>query len=1222
MSEQVISHYELIEQIGRGGMGVVYKARDTRLDRMVALKFLPGEMSADEAARKRFFEEARAISALEHRNICVIHDIDETDDGRLFLAMAYYAGESLYERIRRGPLGVEEALALAVQMAEGLEHAHSKHVLHRDIKPANVILTVRGEPKIVDFGLARLASRPELTRVGTMVGTPAYMSPEQARGEGVDHRSDIWSLGLVVCEMVTGRQVFPAKTQEMALYALFNEDPDLSLLEARSWDLAQIVGRCLEKDPMARWQQVGELAEAIRGLATSIGGGDVSFGDLPTISPADAMPTVAMRRSPLPDVSEIVDPSLIADQTESVFVGREAELERLDGSLREMVDGRGGIVLVSGQVGSGRTALVREFCRRAESAVEDLVVSVGKCSAHTGASDPYSPFRQILSWLSGDFEASGSMLAASRERLERTWKMLPESVMALTESGPGLLDTLVPASGLKSRLSALGEAGERLAGRVGVSVAQRPEGGAGATQAEIFEQFTRVVQALARKVPQIILLEDLHWTDSASASLLAHLAHRVNGHRVLLVATYRHDELSVEGSEERHPLMPVINDLKREFGDIELRLGTEGGREFIDALLETRPNALGPGFRDALYRQTHGLPLFTIELLREMEETKMLVRDDEGLLVEGDDLDWERLPARTEATLADRVERLPDDLLEMLAPASVQGEQFSAEVIARIQEIEPRLAARRLSGELDKRYRLVAARGVRRVDGQRLSEYGFRHILYQRYLYSRLDEVEKSYLHEAVGEALEEIYGERSSEVAVDLARHFQAAGLSGSAIKYHRQAAANAMKMSANLEATEHLWKALALIPELTEAERDALEFGIQTALGPALTAMYGFTAPAVEEAYARARELSQRLQDEVGFPVLWGLFAFYAVRSEFEKSLPLARQMLEAAEASGEATQLVQALYVVGVTHFFLGDLGRAATRLGEALERGSAGATGTTSDMGDALAGAFAQDSRKVAASYEALIIWLGGDEAGALIRAEQALADAREDMHPFTLSTVCLLSGFLHLFRNDPDEVERFATRVVELSQEHQLFQVRDGSVLLACAAVMRVAGEAVEGESPDAETDAMRKALDEYKATGSHVFLPMYLAKLAEVWIGQGRADDALACLGEARETVERSGEQFWKAEIERLQGEALLESSVASDGPDAEGHLQAALETARDQGATALEVRAAISLVKALRGDGRLDEARAVLREAVSRLPEQVSTSDVDEARALLADLS
>src|SRR5437867_7236319 len=211
-----ISHYRILERLGAGGMGVVYKAEDTLLKRPVALKFLSARRTHDKAAQERFSQEAIAASALDHPNIGTIFEIDSVDD-QLFIAMAYYEGETLSKKLERGQVAPEEAVEIAVQVAEGLARSHEKRIFHRDIKPANLIVTPGGVVKIVDFGLAKLADIKGVTDPGLIMGTIAYMSPEQARGEAVDHRTDIWSLGVVLYEMVTGHLPFKGASAQAAI---------------------------------------------------------------------------------------------------------------------------------------------------------------------------------------------------------------------------------------------------------------------------------------------------------------------------------------------------------------------------------------------------------------------------------------------------------------------------------------------------------------------------------------------------------------------------------------------------------------------------------------------------------------------------------------------------------------------------------------------------------------------------------------------------------------------------------------------------------------------------------------------------------------------------------------------------------------------------------------------------------------------------------------------
>jgi len=258
-------------------MGIVYKAQDTKLDRFVALKFLTAQFGEDEEEKQRFIQEAKAASALQHNNICTIHEIDETDDGQMFICMDYYEGRTLHDLVKGSrdgspvPLPIDDALYYASQMCEGLAKAHEKDIVHRDLKPANVMITKEGVVKILDFGLAKLAGHSKLTKVGTTLGTAAYMSPEQARGEDVDQRTDIFSLGVLLYEMLTGQIPFKGDYDQAVIYAILNEDPE-PISEIRSHvpgNVLQVVNKCLQKEASERYQTASEvLTELTEGAPT------------------------------------------------------------------------------------------------------------------------------------------------------------------------------------------------------------------------------------------------------------------------------------------------------------------------------------------------------------------------------------------------------------------------------------------------------------------------------------------------------------------------------------------------------------------------------------------------------------------------------------------------------------------------------------------------------------------------------------------------------------------------------------------------------------------------------------------------------------------------------------------------------------------------------------------------------------------------------------------
>jgi len=263
--------YQIIQELGRGGMGVVYKAQDNKLKRAVALKFLPAELTHISEVKERFIREAQAAAALDHPHICTVYEFDETEE-KTFISMAYIEGQSLMKKIESGPLELYEALKIATQVAEGLQEAHKKGVVHRDIKSANIMVTEKDQAKIMDFGLARVTGTTLVTKEGMTMGTIAYMSPEQARGEEVDHRTDIWSFGVVLYEMFSGQLPFKGAHDQAVVYSILNEKPK-PLTDLRSdipMSLEQVVGKALEKNPDERYMNIEELLDDLRSISEGI----------------------------------------------------------------------------------------------------------------------------------------------------------------------------------------------------------------------------------------------------------------------------------------------------------------------------------------------------------------------------------------------------------------------------------------------------------------------------------------------------------------------------------------------------------------------------------------------------------------------------------------------------------------------------------------------------------------------------------------------------------------------------------------------------------------------------------------------------------------------------------------------------------------------------------------------------------------------------------------
>ncbi len=468
------------------------------------------------------------------------------------------------------------------------------------------------------------------------------------------------------------------------------------------------------------------------------------------------------------------------------FVSRQGELAKLDGLLDHALAGQGGLALISGEAGGGKTALLDEFSRQAGQAHPGLIALRGRCNAHGGAGDPFLPFREMLQSLAGDVESKRAGGTLSQEQARRIWEALPAVGAALVEHGPDLIGRFLPGEALLQRLESFSTPASavRWLKRLREIVARSPDN-ASTLQPDLFAQVTQVLHTLSARTPLLLTIDDLQWADGGTAALLFHLARRLAGSQILLICAYRPMAAEAgKGSSASEPdVGTVLRELKREWGDVLVDLERADGRAFVEALIDNDPNHLGAGFRQRLYDHTGGNPLFTVELLDSFKRQGMLVKDEAGCWVEAPELDWDYCPPQVEAVIAGHLAGLADEDQVLLQVAAVQGEEFVAEVAARVLGWEEDVIIQHLSGPLRRQHRLVDAVSLERlaVSGQHLSHYRFHHSLIQRSAYSSLDAVELVRLHEATGRTLEAIYtaeGEKPRTLALVLAWHYEAAGL------------------------------------------------------------------------------------------------------------------------------------------------------------------------------------------------------------------------------------------------------------------------------------------------------------------------------------------------------------------------------------------------------------------------------------------------------------
>lgn len=522
-------------------------------------------------------------------------------------------------------------------------------------------------------------------------------------------------------------------------------------------------------------------------------------------------------------------------QKQIPFVGREREIEFLHRQLSEAINGAGKVVFLSGEAGSGKTTLLTEFGRRAQEEQAELVVLRGNCTAYSGIGDPYLPFRDVLATLTGDIEARLASGMISPENARRLWHLAPTVIKVFLSEGPNLLDSFLPTSSLIRNVAARIPDSSELIESFDQILQQSKKLSSNVEQIQVLEQYTQIIQNVAADKPLLILLDDLQWADRASISLLFHLGRRLASNKILILGAFRPSDIAVEfgslsdNNLPQHPLEGVINELKVQYGEILLDLGIsneENGQNFVDALLDTEPNDLSSGFRTMLFQRTEGHPLFTIELLRVLQERGDLILDAQGQWIEGKALNWDTLPVRVEAVLEQRLGRLDETLKGILAVASVEGETFTPYVLAQIQNIDERAMLQLLSLSIEKRHRLIREYDEIMINQRRLSRFQFSHALFQQYLYAHLSQGERRLLHAQIGKVLEELYGEYRDEIAVQLARHFQEAGEQSKAFDYAIRAAERAENIFAFEEAIQHLELALSIIKPTAEPSKALFVF------------------------------------------------------------------------------------------------------------------------------------------------------------------------------------------------------------------------------------------------------------------------------------------------------------------------------------------------------------------------------------------------------------
>jgi predicted ATPase len=1141
-----VAGYEVLGLLGRGGMGVVYKARQQSLDRPVALKFLPKECAGDPVWLERFRREARTASALNHPHICIIHDTGESA-GQPFLSMELIEGRTLEALIGRH-LPVTELARLIGQAARALAAAHAAGVVHRDIKPANLMVRDDGILKVLDFGLARRlpasgdqggAPGGKGTDPGTRIGTVLYMAPEQARAEPVGTAADIFALGLVLYELATGKHPFLADSEIGVLHAITAATalPPSRLNPAVPASLDTLIQQMLAKDPHLRPTAV-EVDAALAGLA-----------DKNATEPGTP-PPVPERRS---------------------IVGRQQQRAALRAGFESAAAGRGMLLCVTGEPGLGKTTLVEEFFEELSGIDGTWSFARGRCSERLAGAEAYLPFLEALDSLLQS--ESGPAAAQVMKLLASSWYV---QLAPLAAEDPSLARVLAESKG--------------------------------ASQERRKRELGLFLQEVSRRRTLVVFLDDIHWADPSSVDLLAYLGSKCAGLRLLLVLTYRPSDLF----RSKHPFGPVKLELQGRGVCREIALPFLSRDDLDHYLALAFPGHRFPEeFAAVLHGRTEGNPLFMVDLLRDLRDRGVIVRDHDcwALVRAVPDLERE-LPESVRSMIQRKIDQLSKSDRRLLMAASVQGPEFDSAVAARILDREASDVEERLD-VLEKVHALVRLiRHQSFPEGTLSLRYRFVHVLYQNALYASLLPTRKALWSAAAAQALLDYHGDKDTTVAGELALLLEAGGDFPRAVNYFLRAAENAVRLFAPKEAIVLARRGLELLQRLPATpKRASQELPLQMTLGLQLQVTEGFAAKEANQAYTRALELCGQVRESPAlYPVLWGLFIDCKARSDLARARALAEELHALALERRDLALMLQSHQAYAVTALCLGE--PAATR--EHMERCEALYDPRQHQSHTFL---FGQDTGVACKAFGAVALWLLGFPDWAARKSREAAALAHQLSQPSSEALALHFAGMLHQCRRDPVAVLACADRSLAISTEQGFsFWQAGGTVLRGWA--LSECGSGTEGLA------VLRQGLEAWLATESVTYQTYYLALLAEALTKLGQTEEARKVLGNALALVEQTGERFFQAELHRLQG-LLPAHSAAAGGPTrAEACFREAIDVARRQNATSLQFRAVLSLSRLYRQQGRPAEARALLAEAYGWFTEGFDTRDLLEAKALLEQLA
>ena len=750
------------------------------------------------------------------------------------------------------------------------------------------------------------------------------------------------------------------------------------------------------------------------------------------------------------------------------------------------------------------------------------------------------------------------------------------------------------------------------------------------TRERMLREMAEAVETLSAESGLVLVLEDLHWSDSSTLELIAYLAQRRMRARLLVIGTYRPTEVIIE----EHPLKGIKQELQARAQCTELRLELLTEEEIEEYVTKRFPQSTFPAdLARVIHRRTDGNALFMVNVVEELISQGMVSEQDGHweLQVRAEDVEGE-VPENLRQIIGKQIERLGAQEQRLLEVASVAGAEFAAATVAvGLQQDAEEVEA--VCEDLAWKEQFLKEVGVvERPDGTISGQYAFQHALYQNVLYDRVARARRVRLHRQIGDREETSYGERAGEIAAELAVHFERGRDLQRAVHYCKLAGENALKRNAHTEAIRHLKAGIALLHTLpVTLERTEQELAMQLSLGTSLQAVKSYTAPDVERAYSRARELCQQLGEPPQlFQVLFGLRGLYFARAEHQIAHELGEQLLRIAKRTQDSVLLLEAHVALVNTCLYRGQLSSANAHIEQAMQLYDPGQQGSYAFV-------YSLDPGVFCTTRAAEVLCLFGYPEQAQQQCAEALRLGEALSHPFTRCHLLANLVFFYQLCRDVLNVQKWAEEATRYARDQGFpFWITISSIWQGWA--LAVQGDTQEGIA------RLRRDVDAYQKTGAGLMLSYFMALLAEAYGRAGRAEEGLTVLDEALTAVESSDERFYEAELYRLKGELILKderrmqnaerrkktptpSSVHHSSfiihrfAEGEACFQRALEIARQQQAKALELRAAISLARLWQQQGKQTDAQELLAPIYHWFTEGFATTDLKEAKALLDQL-